>query len=136
MCSTCQFDGVVLFCILCPLRLIVLTQCLPRRTGSLDPPHLAGAHPPPPPPPPLEMQCSESPQWRRGPSDKPILCNACGTRYRRTNQLGCAVPSSRVGGKRGSPTAVAAAQHQQQACGRSAAAQQPPLKQHRVAVVA
>ena len=37
--------------------------------------------------------CSESPQWRRGPQDKPILCNACGTRFRRTGQLGPAVPS-------------------------------------------
>ncbi|KAG2444991.1 hypothetical protein HYH02_008861 [Chlamydomonas schloesseri] len=31
---------------------------------------------------------TESPQWRRGPPAKPMLCNACGTRYRRTNQLG------------------------------------------------
>lgn len=31
---------------------------------------------------------TESPQWRRGPSNKPTLCNACGTRFRRTNQLG------------------------------------------------
>jgi len=30
----------------------------------------------------------ESPQWRRGPASKPMLCNACGTRYRRTNTLG------------------------------------------------
>jgi len=37
---------------------------------------------------------SESPQWRRGPNHKPVLCNACGTRYRRTNQLGPPVPSS------------------------------------------
>ncbi|KAK9824908.1 hypothetical protein WJX74_005317 [Apatococcus lobatus] len=29
----------------------------------------------------------ESPQWRRGPVGKPILCNACGTRYRRTHQF-------------------------------------------------
>lgn len=29
----------------------------------------------------------ESPQWRRGPPEKPQLCNACGTRYRRTNNL-------------------------------------------------
>lgn len=35
------------------------------------------------------MHCAvaDSPQWRRGPADKPILCNACGTRFRRTNQL-------------------------------------------------
>lgn len=25
---------------------------------------------------------AESPQWRRGPPHKPLLCNACGTRYR------------------------------------------------------
>lgn len=30
---------------------------------------------------------TESPQWRRGPASKPVLCNACGTRYRRTNSL-------------------------------------------------
>ncbi|KAL6781526.1 CGL106 [Auxenochlorella protothecoides x Auxenochlorella symbiontica] len=30
---------------------------------------------------------TESPQWRRGPAHKPLLCNACGTRYRRTNQF-------------------------------------------------
>mmetsp|Transcript_21263 Transcript_21263/g.68852 ORF Transcript_21263/g.68852 Transcript_21263/m.68852 type:complete len:255 (+) Transcript_21263:249-1013(+) len=47
----------------------------------------------------------ESPQWRRGPASKPMLCNACGTRYRRTNQL--QQPISRTvakgGGKRASP---------------------------------
>ncbi|KAL4853479.1 GATA transcription factor 27 [Chlorella vulgaris] len=37
---------------------------------------------------------TESPQWRRGPPNKAILCNACGTRYRRTNQLGSSVPSN------------------------------------------
>ena len=31
--------------------------------------------------------CADSPQWRRGPTSKPILCNACGTRFRRTHQL-------------------------------------------------
>jgi hypothetical protein len=36
----------------------------------------------------------ESPQWRKGPSGKPVLCNACGTRYRRTHQLGPPIPSS------------------------------------------
>ena len=39
----------------------------------------------------------ESPQWRRGPTHKPVLCNACGTRFRRTHQLG--VPSSPGNGK-------------------------------------
>mmetsp|Transcript_19334 Transcript_19334/g.65712 ORF Transcript_19334/g.65712 Transcript_19334/m.65712 type:complete len:269 (-) Transcript_19334:96-902(-) len=52
----------------------------------------------------------ESPQWRRGPSSKPMLCNACGTRYRRTNQLGPPCPSSALarvqpnGSRRGSPS--------------------------------
>ena len=40
---------------------------------------------------------AESPQWRRGPAAKPILCNACGTRYRRTQQLAPLAPS--VGGR-------------------------------------
>ena len=30
---------------------------------------------------------TESPQWRKGPASKPQLCNACGTRYRRTSKL-------------------------------------------------
>jgi len=30
---------------------------------------------------------TESPQWRKGPTDKPYLCNACGTRYLRTGSL-------------------------------------------------
>lgn len=30
---------------------------------------------------------TESPQWRKGPHDKPHLCNACGTRYLRTGLL-------------------------------------------------
>jgi len=42
---------------------------------------------------------AESPQWRRGPPAKPILCNACGTRYRRTHHLGPPIPSAgRIGG--------------------------------------
>ena len=30
---------------------------------------------------------ADSPQWRRGPEQAPVLCNACGTRVRRTSQL-------------------------------------------------
>ena len=30
---------------------------------------------------------TESPQWRKGPPKKPMLCNACGTRYMRTRSL-------------------------------------------------
>lgn len=40
---------------------------------------------------------TDSPQWRRGPASKPMLCNACGTRYRRTNNLGPPTPLGRVG---------------------------------------
>lgn len=36
----------------------------------------------------MHCKATESPQWRRGPPEKPMLCNACGTRYRRSNQLG------------------------------------------------
>lgn len=39
-------------------------------------------------------KATESPQWRRGPVGKPVLCNACGTRYRRTGQLGPPGPAS------------------------------------------
>ena len=35
---------------------------------------------------------AESPQWRKGPASKPVLCNACGTRYRRTSQLSIGRP--------------------------------------------
>jgi hypothetical protein len=31
---------------------------------------------------------SQSPQWRKGPKGKPILCNACGIRFLRTRSLG------------------------------------------------
>lgn len=41
-----------------------------------------------------ELGCwaAESPQWRKGPASKPVLCNACGTRYRRTSQLSIGRP--------------------------------------------
>ena len=42
----------------------------------------------------------DSPQWRRGPAAKPMLCNACGTRYRRTNNLGAAPSRSGTPEKR------------------------------------
>jgi hypothetical protein len=35
-----------------------------------------------------------SPQWRKGPKGKPILCNACGIRFLRTRTLGKAMVSS------------------------------------------
>jgi hypothetical protein len=46
--------------------------------------------------PPLLPIQTDSPQWRRGPASKPMLCNACGTRYRRTNNLGPSTPMGRV----------------------------------------
>lgn len=38
------------------------------------------------------MNPSESPQWRRGPSEAPVLCNACGTRWIRNKSLVPIVP--------------------------------------------
>jgi len=31
---------------------------------------------------------TSSPQWRKGPKGKPVLCNACGIRFLRTRTLG------------------------------------------------
>mmetsp|Transcript_45352 Transcript_45352/g.84691 ORF Transcript_45352/g.84691 Transcript_45352/m.84691 type:complete len:222 (-) Transcript_45352:542-1207(-) len=72
--SECSEDSVQT-----PSRTIVQPQHHPKPGGPCD--HCGAV---------------ESPQWRRGPSAKPMLCNACGTRFRRTNQLGPAVPSTRV----------------------------------------
>eukprot|EP00878_Enallax_costatus_P042710 GHUV01050159.1.p1 GENE.GHUV01050159.1~~GHUV01050159.1.p1 ORF type:complete len:164 (+),score=11.66 GHUV01050159.1:453-944(+) len=36
---------------------------------------------------------TNSPQWRKGPKGKPILCNACGIRFLRTRTLGKAAVS-------------------------------------------
>ena len=53
---------------------------------------------------------TESPQWRRGPASKPQLCNACGTRYRRTHQLSpvraAAMAAADGGAKRGASAAA------------------------------
>lgn len=38
------------------------------------------------------MNPMESPQWRRGPSEAPVLCNACGTRWIRNKSLIPIVP--------------------------------------------
>ena len=46
---------------------------------------------------PRNPRNADSPQWRRGPASKPMLCNACGTRYRRTNTLGPSTPVHRAG---------------------------------------
>ncbi|KAI8471143.1 MAG: hypothetical protein J3K34DRAFT_418202 [Monoraphidium minutum] len=46
---------------------------------------------------------SSSPQWRKGPKGKPILCNACGIRFLRTRSLGKVTPK-----KRRSPVGVGA----------------------------
>jgi hypothetical protein len=47
----------------------------------------------------------DSPQWRRGPASKPMLCNACGTRYRRTNHLGNAPSRTTSPEKKNTPVA-------------------------------
>ena len=31
---------------------------------------------------------SVTPLWRNGPEDKPVLCNACGSRYKKRGSLG------------------------------------------------
>lgn len=41
-----------------------------------------------------------SPQWRKGPRNKPVLCNACGIRYLRNRHLGRAVVSVQHGSGR------------------------------------
>lgn len=56
---------------------------LPVRTSGIAP----GRDPKPPPGACNHCGETESPQWRKGPSDKPHLCNACGTRYLRTGSL-------------------------------------------------
>ncbi|KAG1663970.1 hypothetical protein FOA52_001096 [Chlamydomonas sp. UWO 241] len=70
----------------------------PRRCGPCD-----------------NCHATESPQWRQGPPQRPMLCNACGMRFRRTNQL--ALPGSALsamssdggGGAAASASAAAAA---------------------------
>ncbi|KAK9818371.1 hypothetical protein WJX72_011528 [[Myrmecia] bisecta] len=65
------------------------------------------------------MHCgvADSPQWRRGPPNKPVLCNACGTRFRRTNQLNLASsynsPRSVLSRKRSAEAAAALGEKQQ-----------------------
>lgn len=34
------------------------------------------------------MVSSVTPLWRNGPEDKPVLCNACGSRYKKRGSLG------------------------------------------------
>lgn len=36
----------------------------------------------------LCMVSSVTPLWRNGPEDKPVLCNACGSRYKKRGSLG------------------------------------------------
>jgi hypothetical protein len=43
---------------------------------------------------------ASSPQWRKGPKGKPILCNACGIRFLRTRSLGKTTPSKVMPKKR------------------------------------
>ncbi|GLC47018.1 hypothetical protein PLESTB_001723500 [Pleodorina starrii] len=62
---------------------------------------------------------TESPQWRRGPPAKPMLCNACGTRFRRTNQLNPAAAITPAG-------RAAAAAASAPAAKRNAAAKRDP----------
>mmetsp|Transcript_13321 Transcript_13321/g.33260 ORF Transcript_13321/g.33260 Transcript_13321/m.33260 type:complete len:174 (+) Transcript_13321:265-786(+) len=58
---------------------------VPPQTPSTRRVPLAGAYKPGGPC--NHCGATESPQWRRGPPSKPCLCNACGTRYRRSHAL-------------------------------------------------
>ena len=50
------------------------------------------------------MNPNESPQWRRGPPEAPVLCNACGTRWIRNKSLVPLVPQRGIRyGKDGNP---------------------------------
>ena len=50
------------------------------------------------------MNPFESPQWRRGPPEAPVLCNACGTRWIRNKSLVPIVPQRGIRyGKDGAP---------------------------------
>lgn len=71
-----------------PVHVITLVIDLPTPT-VLSPRHSPSL--------PRNNTTTDSPQWRRGPASKPMLCNACGTRYRRTNNLGPPTPMGRVG---------------------------------------
>eukprot|EP00955_Chlamydomonas_euryale_P076965 362824-Chlamydomonas_euryale.AAC.14 len=78
---------------------------------ELPPPPLAPRRPEPRRCGPCDNCCAtESPQWRQGPPAKPLLCNACGMRFRRTSQL--TLPSDgapSAGSARGGAAAAAAA---------------------------
>ena len=52
---------------------------------------------------------ADSPQWRRGPPGKPTLCNACGTRWRRTDSLDRAPGPAAVAAAAAAAAASAAA---------------------------
>jgi hypothetical protein len=56
---------------------------------------------------PVCCHCSatESPQWRRGTHEKPLVCNACGTRFRRLGNFGPATPGG-AGPKKRPPSAA------------------------------
>ncbi|KIZ06889.1 hypothetical protein MNEG_1062 [Monoraphidium neglectum] len=80
-----------------------------RPEGSASPAQLLRAQAPKPAAekrtgPCMHCGVDESPQWRKGPPHKSVLCNACGTRWRRTHQLGPPVASSvlRAAGAAGS----------------------------------
>lgn len=69
----------------------------------------------------LLLVCAESPQWRQGPPAKPLLCNACGMRFRRTNQLVAGETGAsgnragaRANKKPPAPVAVAEAEEEEQ----------------------
>lgn len=64
----------------------------PRKTKSGSPRKSRGSKPMGPCTNPHCMNPNESPQWRRGPPEAPVLCNACGTRWIRNKSLVPIVP--------------------------------------------
>jgi len=77
----------------------------------------------------------DSPQWRRGPASKPMLCNACGTRYRRTNNLGAAPSRSGTPEKRKAHAIVSSSNANSLRPGKKSARYSPAVERsHRTTV--
>ena len=75
----------------------------PRKSGGVSP-RKRGEKPVGPCMNPHCMNPNESPQWRRGPPEAAVLCNACGTRWIRNKSLVPIVPQRGIRyGKDGNP---------------------------------
>ncbi|XP_073226076.1 uncharacterized protein [Cicer arietinum] len=45
----------------------------------------------------MDSSSSATPLWRQGPAEKPVLCNACGSRYRHWGTLDNYLPKHSIG---------------------------------------